>query len=110
MKFQLNIIFFESYHGSSLCDAHAGHVKKAIRYLVQDGTKIQTLDGFLERIRRLDLKNATFEKMKLMESTMITKLKKIKGIKKLYKFLYDGIDIKAFEKSTDTTTVKTIKF
>jgi hypothetical protein len=102
--------FFESYHGSSLCDAHAGHVKKAIRYLIRDGTKITTLDELMPKLKRLDLKNATFEVMKLLETTLIETLKKVPALKKLYKFVYDGKTIQMFAKSSDSVPVKQIKF
>ena len=102
--------FFESYHGSSLCDAHAGHVKKAIRYLIRDGTKITTLDALMTKIKKLDLKNATFELMTLLEETVIQDLKKVPGLKKMYKFLYDGKEIKMYANSTDTEAIRLIKF
>lgn len=82
--------FFESYHGSSLCDAHAGHIKKSILKLIQNGTKITELDDLIDRLKALDLKNATFERMKRLVDTMLVKIKKAPGIKKHYKFGYDG--------------------
>jgi hypothetical protein len=102
--------FFESYHGSSLCDAHAGHVKKAIRYLIRDGTKIKTMEELMPKLKNLDLANATFEKMSLREKTLIDILKKVPGLKKLYKFAYDGKVIKMYAKSSDTEPIKVIKF
>ena len=79
--------FFESYHGSSLCDAHAGHVKNVIRNLIRDGSQIKDIDSFLEKIIAKNLKNSAFEKMVLLQDTMISDVKKIPGIKKFYKFL-----------------------
>jgi hypothetical protein len=93
--------FFESYHGSSLCDGHAAHIKKAIRYLIRDGTKITELDVLMEKLKRLDLKNATFEKMCVLETSLITELKKVKGLKKMYKFVYDGSSITIYAKSSE---------
>jgi hypothetical protein len=102
--------FFESYHGSSLCDAHAGHVKKAIRYLIRDGTKITTLEELMPKLIKLDLKNATFEKMIPLNESLIEELKKVPGLKKLYKFEYDGKCIKMYSTSADTVPCKVIKF
>jgi hypothetical protein len=102
--------FFESYHGSSLCDAHAGHVKKAIRYLIRDGTKITKMEGLMPKLKNLDLKNATFEEMSLLEKSLIENLKKVPGLKKMYKFVYDGLIIKMFAKSSDSDPIKVIKF
>jgi hypothetical protein len=101
--FPIEYHFFESYHGSSLCDAHAGHVKSAIRNIIRDGTQVKDFDTFFEIIVGKGLKNAVFEKMVPLKDTMITVLKAIPGIKKLYKFLYDGLKIEAFATSTDTT-------
>ena len=109
-KFSIEYHFFESYHGSSLCDAHTGHIKVAIRNLIRDDTQIKDIDDFLEKIRAKDLKNSVFEKMVLFEDSMIFDVKIIPGIKKFYKFLYDGSIIQVFFKSSDSLPMKTIKF
>jgi hypothetical protein len=102
--------FFESYHGHSMCDAHSAHVRRTIKFLIRDGTQITTIDVFMDKIVKLGLKNATFEKMCPLQETMITELKKTTGLRKLYKFVYDGHVIKMYATSTDEYPAKTIKF
>jgi len=102
--------FFESYHGSSLCDAHAGHVKKSIRYLIQNGTKITELPDLKQKLEKLELKNATFEILAPLETTIVTDRKRTPGLKKFYKFLYDGKVINMFLRASDNVATKTINF
>ena len=102
--------FFESYHGASLCDAHAGHVKCAIRNIIRDGTQIKTLNEFLEKIKEKNLKNCTFIKMVPLKESMVKVVKKIPRIKSYYKFSYDGEKIDIFSLSSNQIASKSIKF
>lgn len=102
--------FFEAYHGSSLCDAHAGHVKRAIRALIRDGTKIDNIDLLLEKLRNMNLKNATFEKLVLLEETILQGVKKVPNLRKYYRFVYNGTEIDLYKTSADDTPTKTINF
>ena len=92
--------FFESYHGASLCDAHAGHIKCAIRNIIRDGTQIKSIEKFMEIIKEKKLKNSVFEMMVPLENSMVIELKKISGIKSFYKFVYDGNIIEIFKTSS----------
>jgi hypothetical protein len=102
--------FFESYHGSSLCDAHAGHVKSAIRKLIQPGKVYTTLNAVLKGLKALNLKNATFDKLIMLEETIILELKKSPPLRIYYKFSYDGREIKIYKLSRDDVAVKSIAF
>jgi hypothetical protein len=109
-RMQIAYNFFESYHGASLCDAHAGHVKRAIRYLIQDGTKIMDLHTLVAKLKERDLKNATFEILVKLQESIVTEVKKVNNLRKYYKFDYDGKEISLYKKSTDLLPAQVIKF